>query len=110
MGYPEENLVAALNDSFGIELKENISLDQLKDRLAEQVNYLVDHDFNKLVSLLYRIDVNETRLRQLLIEHATYDAGRIIADLVIERQLQKIKSREQFQAKNQNKIDENEKW
>jgi hypothetical protein len=110
MSIPENSLVAVLNDSFEIELKDNITMDQLKEILAEHVNHLIDRDFNKLVSLLYRIDVNESKLRQLLDENSSYDAGRIIAGLVIERQLQKIKSREQFRTKNQNNIDENEKW
>jgi len=37
------------------------------------------------------------------------DAGLVIADLIIERQTQKIETRKQFQQK-QGKIDEEEKW
>ena len=110
MNVPGQNLVSAINDSLGIELKKDLSADQLTDILAEHINDLIDRNFNKLVNLLYRIDVNESKLRQLLDENSSYDAGRIIAGLVIERQLQKIKSREQFRTKNQNNIDENEKW
>ena len=109
MNDTEHSLVAAINDSLGIELKETISADQLTDILAEHINDLIDHNFTKLVNLLYRIDVNESKLRQMLAENA-HDAGRIIAGLIIERQLQKIASRERFSNRDENSIDENEKW
>jgi hypothetical protein len=53
--------------------------------------------------------VNETRLKSLLQANKEQDAGIIIADLMIERQLQKIKSRRQSTQRD-NDIDENEKW
>jgi len=109
MNVPEQSLVSAINDSFGIELRKDISTDQLTDMLAGHINDLIDRDFNKLVNLLYRIDVNESRLRQMLNENA-HDAGKIIAGLIIERQLQKIASRESFRNNNESSIDEKEKW
>ena len=108
MNVPEQSLVAEINDSLGIELRNNISADQLADVLTAHINDLIDRNFNKLVNLLYRIDINESKLRQMLDENSQ-DAGRVIAGLIIERQLQKIASREQFR-KNENNIDENEKW
>ena len=109
MNVPEQSLVAAINDSMEIELRQDISADQLADILAEHINDLIDRNFNKLVNLLYRIDVNESKLRQMLNENST-DAGKIIARLIIERQLQKIASRESFRNGNENSIDEKEKW
>jgi hypothetical protein len=109
MNVPEQNLVSAINDSLGIELKKDLSADQLADILSEHINDLIDRNFNKLVNLLYRIDVNESKLRQMLNENSN-DAGRVIAGLIIERQLQKIASRESFRNSNENSIDEKEKW
>ena len=109
MNVPEQNLVSAINDSLGIELKKEVSSDQLADILAEHINDLIDRNFNKLVNLLYRIDVNESKLRQMLHENA-HDAGRIIGGLIIERQLQKIAFRESFRSNNESNIDEKEKW
>jgi hypothetical protein len=77
--------------------------------LINKINELLNTDFQKLVSILYRMDVSENKLRQLLSENEGRDAGPIIADLMIERQSQKIKSREQFRQRD-NDIDENEKW
>lgn len=96
-------------DQIAIGLRENISLEELKEKLSVQINQMIQTDFQKLVSLLYRIDVNETRLKLLLKEYPGEDAGKIIAELIIERQLQKIKSRQQFKRRDKNISDE-EKW
>ena len=82
-----------------------------KVRLEELINHLLNNDFEKLINILYRIDVREEKLKVLLKENADKNASSIIADLVIERQIQKIKSRQQFsQRKNDDDADENERW
>ena len=104
------NIVAGINNSLQLELKENISMDELRNLLSGHIHHLINNNFNKLVGILYRIDVSETKLRQLLEDKQAADAGMIIADLIIERQIQKIQSRESYRAKGENSIDENEKW
>ncbi len=69
---------------------------ELREALAIWVNDLIQQDLNELIRLLYRIDISESRLKFLLHEKVGEDAAFIIADLIIERQLQKIKSRQQF--------------
>ena len=58
--------------------------------LAAYVNELIMTNFERLVQLLYRIDVSEEKLKKLLRQNPESDAGIIIADLIIERQKQKI--------------------
>jgi len=77
--------------------------------VAERINELVNTNFQKLVLILYRMDVNETKLKQLLKDNPGTDAGMIIADLMIERQAEKIKSREQYSKRDEN-ISDDEKW
>ena len=77
--------------------------------LAAQINEFIKNDFNQLVQILYHIDVNETKLKQVLNNNPNENAGKIIAALIIERQLQKIKSREEFSKKN-NPLSDEEKW
>jgi hypothetical protein len=80
-----------------------------KKVLAGRINELIQNDFQKLISILYRLDVSEEKLKHLLKENTQHDAGLIITDLIIERQIQKIKSRQRF-GRRDNDIDENEKW
>ena len=103
------NLISDINQSLEISLPDTISLEELKQKLSLHINHLINHDFEKLVYYLYRVDVNENKMRQLLEQKEGENAAGLIADLVIERQLQKIKSRQQFRQRD-NDIDENEKW
>jgi hypothetical protein len=79
------------------------------NQLAEKINHLLINDFDKLISILYRVDVSEKKLKQLLKDNPAEDAGKIIAALLIERQAEKIRSREQFNQSGKD-IEENEKW
>ena len=102
-------LVEGLNNELTIELPEKISYEELQKLLAEHINHLIKDDFEKLVGYLYRIDVNEQKLKTLLQQYANEDAGNIIALLIIERQEQKIRSRKQYSQRD-NDINEEEKW
>lgn len=101
-------LVPALNVALGLTLPEDGSLEELRERLAAHVNHLIQHDFEKLVFLLYRIDVDEARMRALLHDRQGADAPVLIADLIIERQLQKIRSRRA--ARDSGAETDEEKW
>src|SRR5688572_28230805 len=80
----------------------------LLQRLAIQINHLIQADFHRLLACLYRLDISELKLKQTLEENTDKDAGELIATLVVERQLQKLKTRQQF--RQQNDIPEDEKW
>jgi len=80
-----------------------------KQALVEKINDLINTDFQKLVLILYRMDVSEIKLKQLLNENPGTNAALIITDLMIERQEQKILSRQQFKKKDEN-ISDDEKW
>lgn len=105
----DKNIIAAINTSFDVVLPENVSLNELRETLAGYFNRLIQNDFNKLVTLLYRIDINEALLKWTLQQNPGADAGLIIADLTIERQIQKLQSRKSF-TKNNDEINEEDKW
>jgi len=105
----DTNLIPSINQTFQIELPENISFEIMKEKHSAYINNLIETDFEKLVSILYRIDVNEYKLKNMLLENNGEDASKIIADLIIERQMQKIKSRQQYSKRDDNMSDD-EKW
>ena len=105
----ETGIEKYISETFDLGIPEHISQEQLEILLAEKINHLIVDDFSSLVHILYRIDVSEKKLKTLLKENTEANAGRIIAGLVIERQLQKIRSRQQNRD-NKNNIDEDESW
>jgi hypothetical protein len=102
-------LVQQVNKELAITISEKISLEELHSQLAIHINQLILHNFEQLVSLLYRIDVSEAKIKSLLSRQSNENAGNIIATLIIERQVEKIKSRRQFRQQNDD-FDEVEKW
>ena len=82
--------------------------ESLLRELEAGINWMITNRFDALVQVLYRMDVNETRLRTLLAQPGDTDAARIIANLLVERQLQKLLTRQQF--KRNDDISEEDKW
>ena len=104
-----KELIQELNQIRSWDLAERLTREEVESVLAERLNSLIRYDFNGLVQLLYRIDVEEPRLRYLLQQHKGEDAGRIIARLIIDRLLKKIETRRQYAADKRD-IPEDEKW
>ena len=82
--------------------------EKLRDQLIEYINHLLLHDFNGLVQVLYRVDVSEQKLKELLQKNPATDAAVIITDLLIERQEEKINIKESY--KTNDNIPDEDKW
>lgn len=74
--------------------------------LEEAINDLIKNDFSKLVQILYRIDVSEAKLKNILNTHPNEDAGKLIAQVIAERLAATKKTRESFTSLSQ--IDDTE--
>lgn len=109
MAMENKKLIEQINKELAVTLPEKIPLEELHEKLSVHINGLIQNNFEQLISLLYRIDISETKIKSLLQNNTGSNAGNIIASLIIERQLQKIKSRERFRPDNENFTTE-EKW
>lgn len=85
------------------------NFEDLKAILAEKFSELINTDFDHLIQLLYRIDINEMKLKEILKKNQNDDAGKLLAELTIERQLQKIRSKK-LNTKRDKNISDDEKW
>lgn len=103
----DPSIVDELSNNLEIDLHKKKSVEELKLALANHINYLITHDLNKLMHILYRIDISE-RLLKTNLQNEKTDAGSVIAEMIVERQLQKIELKKQFRSNND--IPENEKW
>jgi len=104
----QQESIQTIAGYFDIKLKET-DFAANKNMVAARVNELIQTDFQKLISILYRLDVSEEKLKRLLKDHPGTDAGLIITELIIERQIEKIKSRREFTRRDKD-IDEEDKW
>lgn len=108
MSNTEQQLQQEIIESTGAQLHAENNMNVFKKKLAAYLNDLINHDFNKLIFLLYRVDINENKLKELLAA-ANKNAGLLIAEMMIERQQQKIQSREQLK-RNNNAVADEDKW
>lgn len=92
----DKDLIPLLNDQMSIEIPGNITMHDLQLYLTKYINKLIEQDFERLVSILYKIDVDENKLKRILREQTGTDTADIIANLIIERQLKKIETRKQY--------------
>ena len=105
----QEELIDIISRDMGIDLPPQPDLSALRHAVNEAVNYLIQHDFNRLVNILYRVDLDEQKLKFLLQENVGEDASLVITNLIIERQQEKIKTRNGFRKSDENITDE-ERW
>lgn len=78
-------------------------------QLSTYLNDLIQSDFEQLIALLYRIDVNEKKLRNILATPGTQLSSDVIAQLIIDRQLEKIITRRNTK-QNPRENNEEELW
>lgn len=87
----------ALNKiSTDLDLSSKSEADLL-EQLSTYLNELINRDFNAVVQILYRMDVSEIKVRQKLANPLPGEsAGSILAHLLIQRELEKMKWRERY--------------
>jgi predicted acylesterase/phospholipase RssA len=82
--------------------------EDLRQQLRTYINHLILHDFDRLVQILYQVDVEEKKLKELLAAEPGKDAATLITDLIIQRQEQKRTALENHPAPDSG--DEEERW
>lgn len=78
------------------ELPENITESQLREVLVKTFEYLVEDDFQKLLRILYKADVDQYQLKALLENTEEQSSAEIIADAYIARQKAKLATWEKY--------------
>ena len=83
------------------DLVEKVSNDEELLKLIEElVTELVNHDFERLLLMLYRLDVSEQKVKQAIDTAGPANASRNIAELILAREKEKAVSREQYKTDN----------
>lgn len=73
----------------------NTTFEHLHEQLANKILDLLNNDFNALVNLLYKIDVNEQKARTCF-GKTNEEIAQCLAQLIWERQVQKAEYRKKY--------------
>ncbi|MEQ7800607.1 hypothetical protein ABDJ41_12445 [Pedobacter sp. ASV1-7] len=82
--------------STDFEVEEMVTEGMLRARLIEAFAYLLDNNISKMMNILYRTDVDEEKLKKLLISNSDLPSAEVIADAYLVRQKQKIETRKKY--------------
>ncbi|MFZ1279359.1 MAG: hypothetical protein WAR59_00885 [Ignavibacteriaceae bacterium] len=75
-------------------------LEEFRKYLAEKMRDLLDKNYNLLINTLYRIDISEKKLAELFSSRNKELIPEKLADLIIERQIEKINFRKRYREGN----------
>ncbi|PWS30100.1 hypothetical protein [Pedobacter paludis] len=84
------SLIKIISKDFDIE--DHLSEERLKQAMIDAFDYLVDNDFPKLIQILYKADVDQYKLKELLENTEGLSSAEVIANTYIERQKAKVET------------------
>ena len=89
-------------DSFQLPLvfsgEINLVLKELKTQVNSHINELLKNDPDRLLALLYKIDVSENLLSKTLKQYPNESYPEIVSLLIFNRELEKVILRNQFRS------------
>jgi hypothetical protein len=80
-------------ESFLPEKQNALDHGMLKQRLEEVISFMLENEFEKLCNAMYRLDVSERLFNRAINETPKEAIPSVLAELVIEREMQKVKTR-----------------
>ncbi|RZL39653.1 MAG: hypothetical protein EOP00_27655 [Pedobacter sp.] len=85
--------------SKDFDLPDNLSAEQLREVMINAFTYLIEDDFQKLVQILYRADVDQDQLKVMLEGSVGKSSAEVIADAYISRQMAKVETWKKYSSK-----------
>ena len=89
--------LAIVADKLQLRISHDADRNEQLAALSKFIGDLIPTDFQKLLNLLYRVDVSEKRVKAALVENTkSKSAGLLIVRLLIEREIEKMKLRAKY--------------
>lgn len=90
-------LSKALAAKWDMEINEDSTLRGLEEILAKRLAELLDHDFERLVQAMYRLDVDESKFELAISRSSVKERATALAQLVLQREIQRLEFRKKYQ-------------
>lgn len=106
----KEQIVALIARDFDLTQgaqAEQLSEEALTDYLANEIGLMLERNIENLFSILYRLDINENKVREAMSPLAAEPANIALAKLVIERQKQRLATKANIRPE---KLDDDWSW
>jgi len=87
-------------------VEDQLTEEELFDILADQIAYMIEYRIDFLLSLMYRLDVLEPKINKALSPNAPEPANVGLARLVLERQKERIRTKQTYKSKDDGTLDD----
>lgn len=86
-----KELTALINQDFEpVPVDDIISEERLLELLSQQMDWMIEHRLEQLMSMMYRLDIDERKVARALSPSGPEAPALALARLVLERQKQRI--------------------
>ena len=96
MNNDSQEVFDIVSGNFELQKQDVLSYEELHYILSQRIRELLEKNVEKLVHILYRIDVNQKKTDDIFNNLSKDDIALLLTDAVIERQLQKVHTRRKY--------------
>ncbi len=68
----------------------------LLEELRRRVDFLLRHDFDRLISCMYMLDVPEEKFTEAVRRPPHEQPDRLLADIILEREIERMQTRRRY--------------
>ncbi len=98
MSNDSQEVFDIVSGNFELQKQDILSYEELHFILSRRIAELLEKNVEKLIHILYRIDVNQRRTDEIFNNPSKDDIVLLLTDAVIERQLQKVHTRRKYKS------------
>ena len=91
----EDQAQQLIASDLELESREGLSFTEI---LADKIAYLLDHNPDLLFSYFYRLDIDERKIEQIILQQGPVPINLQLAQLVLDRQIQRAKTKEEYKS------------
>ncbi len=70
--------------------------EEIRDKLKTVIDHLLEKDFERLLNAMYRLDIDESKFKEVLSGVFGNDVSGKLAEIIIERELRKVETRKRY--------------
>ena len=92
-----DEIKSLISKSYEVEIYDEVSKKRLIMDVAERVEFFMENNMELFFNHLYRMDVNEQKVHNILYLSDTEDSVYVaLAKLIVERQFQRLETKRKF--------------
>lgn len=93
-----KDVYSIISRNFEVETSGELTIESLVKLLSLRIRELLDRNLEKLVSIMYRIDLNQAKVDKIFENTSKDEIAYQLSELIIERQIEKVRTRRLYKS------------